>query len=321
MSGKWFANRGQIVQAIAAVVSACVALVALYFVLKSNNSLPKASAVLYVSTGVLLLLVGIWIGRRSRSASLPAPSPSSEARRDVPSDTPTPIHAASPVHINVNPTISPTISATVNQHDDGMDFAREALRRKGLLQLDSWEKKQDEILPNVGCLKPELIHITHDDEADIWVRSNLVEGEAGDFPTVVIPFCNEPQKGKKTAPVEGLKARLTFYKADGIEVFRRIDSGCWLGEAYNTTRLGVGAIIYLLAVLDGPMTLKNPRYSSARYSDDLTSAELLPQGHYELKVDLIGGDHGEFTETFWFNVVAGETTTIIRLNQRPTWHT
>jgi hypothetical protein len=78
MSGKWFANKGQIIQAIAAVVSACVALVALYFVLKSNNSLPKASAVLYVSTGVLLLLVGIWIGRRTRSASLPAPLPPSE---------------------------------------------------------------------------------------------------------------------------------------------------------------------------------------------------------------------------------------------------
>jgi hypothetical protein len=170
------------------------------------------------------------------------------------------------------------------------------------------------------CLRPELIHVTHDEEADIWVRSNLVKGEQGDFPVVVIPFSNEPQKGKRTASVEGVKARLTFYWVDSVEVFRRIDSGCWLGEAYNFTKLGVGGFAYLLAVLDGPMTLTNPRYSSVRYSDDVTLAELLPQGLYELKVDLVGGEHGEFHETFWFKVAAGDTAAITRLNQQPPQH-
>jgi hypothetical protein len=65
--GRWFANRGQIIQTICACVSACVALVALYFVLKSNNSLPKASVVLYVSGAISLLLTGVVIGRRSAS--------------------------------------------------------------------------------------------------------------------------------------------------------------------------------------------------------------------------------------------------------------
>ena len=64
MSGKWFANRGQIFQTVIAAVSACVGLVALYFVLKSNNSLPRVSAVMYVSGGIFLLLIGIFIGRR-----------------------------------------------------------------------------------------------------------------------------------------------------------------------------------------------------------------------------------------------------------------
>ena len=65
MSGKWFANRGQVVQTVAATLSACVALVALFFVLKSNNSLPKASVVLYVSAAIFLLLIGGVFGRRS----------------------------------------------------------------------------------------------------------------------------------------------------------------------------------------------------------------------------------------------------------------
>jgi hypothetical protein len=62
MSGKWFTNRGQVIQTVVAIISACLALVALYFVLKSNNSLPKASAILYVSGATFFLLVGVLIG-------------------------------------------------------------------------------------------------------------------------------------------------------------------------------------------------------------------------------------------------------------------
>jgi hypothetical protein len=313
MGGKWFANRGQIVQAIAAVVSACVALVTVYFVLKTNHALPKTTVVMYVAVVVFVFSIGLILGRRSGSAPM-----STEAK--TPPAVVSPAPPASPFHIEVNPTISPTISATAKNETDFPNLPVEMLRRKVKRQADMWEKQQDVVVPNVGCLKPELFHLTHDDETDIWVRSNLLEGEEGDFPVVVIPFSNDPQKGKKTAPVEGLKARLTFYKADSVEVFRRVDSGCWLGEAYNSIRLGVGGIVYLLAVLDGPMTITNPRYSSARYSDDVTSAELLPQGHYELRVDLIGGDHGEFHKTFWFKIAAGDTATITRLNQRSTQH-
>src|SRR5208337_2043636 len=34
------------------------------------------------------------------------------------------------------------------------------------------EDKQ-EILPNIGSLRPQTIHVTHDDESDIWLKSNL----------------------------------------------------------------------------------------------------------------------------------------------------
>jgi predicted membrane channel-forming protein YqfA (hemolysin III family) len=74
MAGKWFANRGQIVQTVFTVISACVAIVALYFVLKSNNSLPRVSVVMYVSVGVFVLLIGIIIGRRLGPA-LPSEPP------------------------------------------------------------------------------------------------------------------------------------------------------------------------------------------------------------------------------------------------------
>ncbi len=68
MGGNWFANRGQVIQTAAAILSGCAALVSLYFVLKSNNSLPKASALLYVSAAVFVLAVGFLIGRRAGRA-------------------------------------------------------------------------------------------------------------------------------------------------------------------------------------------------------------------------------------------------------------
>lgn len=78
MNSKWFANNGQIVQMVAAIVSAAVAVIALYFVLKSNNSLPKASIVLYVSASIFLLLVGIFIGRWSKSSAVSLTTVSTE---------------------------------------------------------------------------------------------------------------------------------------------------------------------------------------------------------------------------------------------------
>lgn len=71
MSGKWFANRGQVIQTVAASLSAAVALVVLYFLLKNNNSLPKTSSVLYVLGITSLLLIGFVFGRRSVSQIAP----------------------------------------------------------------------------------------------------------------------------------------------------------------------------------------------------------------------------------------------------------
>jgi hypothetical protein len=91
MSQKWFANKGQIIQAVSAVLSLCIASIAIYFVLKSNHSLPKTSAILYVSGGMFLLLIGALIGRRSalRSVGVAAQEsgPISKEARPIP-DTP-----------------------------------------------------------------------------------------------------------------------------------------------------------------------------------------------------------------------------------------
>jgi hypothetical protein len=71
MIGGWFANRGQVVQTFAASLSAAVALVVLYFLLKNNNSLPKTSSVLYVLGITSLFLIGFVFRRRSASRTAP----------------------------------------------------------------------------------------------------------------------------------------------------------------------------------------------------------------------------------------------------------
>jgi len=208
------------------------------------------------------------------------------------------------VNINVSPTISHSSSQTVDQAP--------ARPREGA--------RQNEILPNVGSLRPEITHITHDDESDVWVRSNLSEGEVGDFLAVVLPFSNDPQPGKKTLPIEGLRARMSYYRGDDVHEFKRVDSGCWLGEAYRFIELEVGGIVYLITaiVINGHAGfIENPRYSLARYDKDSTSVDHLPNGRYELKVALMGGEHGEYSEEYWFELEVGEQLKCKRISPLP----
>jgi hypothetical protein len=88
------------------------------------------------------------------------------------------------------------------------------------------EDKQ-EILPNIGSLRPQTIHVTHDDESDIWLKSNLMEGEVNDFVGIVLPFSNDPQPGKRTLPVDGLRARITYYRGDNVHEFKRVEGAGW----------------------------------------------------------------------------------------------
>lgn len=179
------------------------------------------------------------------------------------------------------------------------------------------KKNEQEIGPNVGSLRPQIIRIIHDDDSDEWLKSNLMEGEAGDFVAVVLPFSNDPQPRMKTLPVRGLRARITYYKGDNVHEFKRNDSGCWLGEAYRFVDLEVGGIVYLIAaILIGGHggVIENPRHALARYEQDTTSVDRLPNGRYEVKVALIAGEHGEYSAEFWFELDVGDELKCKRIN-------
>jgi hypothetical protein len=121
------------------------------------------------------------------------------------------------VNINVSPNISPVISPIMSPAQSNRYGGPVGPRNK----------QDDGTLPNVGSLRPEVTTIVLDEESDVWSKGN------GDgLLAVLLPFSNEPQPGKNTLAVESLKARLTYYQRDRVEEFKRIDSGCWLNEAF-----------------------------------------------------------------------------------------
>ncbi|HXM04054.1 MAG TPA: hypothetical protein VN939_15695, partial [Chthoniobacterales bacterium] len=169
--------------------------------------------------------------------------------------------------------------------------------------------------PNVGSLRPEIATVVYDAESDMWSKGS----DEGAISAALLPFSNEPKRLSKTVSVKGFRARLTYYKRDGIEEFRRIDSGCWVGEAYRYADLEVGDIAYLIAAIQGngqTATVGNPRQSVARYDENHTVVDALPAGTYEIRVDLIAED-GEYAETYWSQLAVGEQLQVKRLNQRP----
>lgn len=179
---------------------------------------------------------------------------------------------------------------------------------------DKAHKPYEKIEPNVGSLRPVVMTITYDEGSDVWSRRN-----GGGFPAVLLPFSNEAQRKKRTAPVCGLRARVTYFAGNKVEEFRRIDSGCWISEAYRCVDLEVGGIVYLVAAIrinGQTVTLANPRHSVDRYAEDHTIVDFLPDGSYELKVNLTAGEHGEYTETYWFRLDIGEQLEARRINQQ-----
>jgi hypothetical protein len=215
-------------------------------------------------------------------------------------------------NINVSPNIAPVISSTPETASRSDFRGRRAMEPT----FDVVQKTDEIARPNVGSLRPEIATLSHDEGSDVWNRGS---GETA-FPAVVLPFSNEARPPIRTASVQDIRARLTYYKVDRVEEFRRVDSGCWAGEAYRYANLAVGDIAYLIAgvKIDGRFcVVGNPRYSAARYAEDHTTVDHLPAGTYEIKVELVAGDHGEYAETFWFQLDVGDQLRATRINQRP----
>ena len=222
-------------------------------------------------------------------------APKATARSDSPSPH---------FNVNISPSISPTISTT--QLNGSVLWPH----------LPTGPDAPRPPTPNVGSLRPEIARATYDGETDVWSKSNAQDA----VPAALLPFSNEPQPPLKTASIEELRARLTYYNRDHIEEFMRVDSGCWIDEAYRSIDIHVGDIVYLIAAIQingHAVVVVNPRYSSNRYSENHTIIDHLPPGAYELKVDLFGGEHGDYTETYWYSLEVGEQLLVKRINQRP----
>jgi len=177
-------------------------------------------------------------------------------------------------------------------------------------------KGGEEALPNVGSLHPEVVSVTYDKASDIIKKSNQEEEDETSCFAVVLPFSNDPRPGKKTLPLQGLRARITYYKGDQVYEFKRVDSGCWLGDKYEYISLEVGGIAYLVAALsiDGHGAfVEIPRRSLANYNDTML-IDHLPNGRYEVKVSLISGEHGEYSEEYWYQLDIAEQISCKRIN-------
>ena len=95
--------------------------------------------------------------------------------------------------------------------------------RHALLQ-QTKQQTNETAKPNVGSLRPEIAVVLNDDSSDVWSRGNA----EGGFPAALLPFSNDARPQSKTASLEHVRARLTYYKKDHVEEFKRVDSGCWL---------------------------------------------------------------------------------------------
>jgi hypothetical protein len=174
------------------------------------------------------------------------------------------------------------------------------------LAIPAQEQSEEETLPNVGSLRPEIAIVSY--QRQLFRRISLIGPEADVVQAVLLPFSNDPQRGKKTLPVQDLKARITYYRGDEVHEFKRVDSGCWIGQLYPYTTLEVGGIVYLIGALfiSGHGAFVESPPPSLAFAEDRPFIDQLPEGRYELKVTLMAGEHGEYSADFWFELHIGE---------------
>lgn len=216
MSSKWFSNRGQVIQTTAAIISSCVALVALYFVLKSNNSLPNARTVMYIAGATSLLLVGILIGRRSKLA------PPSANSATLQSDTPTIENAAN--------------GGTTTAPPNAINADKWCIPAAVPLVVDERPR------PNLICTSFKNVSVQRS-IGDVW-NENYADGAV---PAAIAVITNRATE-KNLASARDVKAQMIFYDSKGTECLH--GTGAWLGHFRNAAGFSLGGSQKLLLVLD-----------------------------------------------------------------------
>jgi hypothetical protein len=138
------------------------------------------------------------------------------------------------------------------------------------------------------------------DESDTWR-----DGEG--VPAAIATFRNDPIQGMNVARVDGLRAQITFNDHDGGEV-ARVNNGCWLGNPFNHTSLGVGStkelIIAVVPDPATPATIENTRSNAANYEFEGTELKPLSPQIYDVNVRLIGTirEEGDVVADFRFTL-------------------
>lgn len=155
------------------------------------------------------------------------------------------------------------------------------------------------------------------DDSDTWREVEKVEDCLA---AAIAIFRNEPIKGVTLRAIRGLTAQITFYDARGGEL-QRVYHGCWLGDPFNHTELGVGDTRELIIAVDhpratSPFAIENTRRSTVHYEQEGSRERPLARGLYDVNVRLIGGvtATGDVVDDFHFNLDLRQETPVLKLN-------
>lgn len=259
--GKWFANRGQVVQVLLAAVSATAAAVSLYFVLKSNSSLPGTRVVLYVSLGILLLIIGFSIGRKSVGTG----------------NTPEQVaHPPEPIeHVSESATARTELGGTGNSSAT----ATGATASVNQYFIPYAPQPQRESVPppakrtaNIRCVDVRLTNLRFDVTRH---REPLFQESSQETETkvAVATFRNDAEHGKDFSDAENVTAHLRLRDSAGSEIGTGISRACWLDTTVDMVDIPVAETqTVVLFVYEGEYKASIPyqrRVSSGLGTDEI----------------------------------------------------
>ncbi len=182
--------------------------------------------------------------------------------------------------------------------------------------------------PNLVCLRAQCVRIhslNGDDGSRIEHEGSMSDTYKAN--AAVAEFENEINKEGGATPVTNLRARISYYDADG-NIHLRVNNGFWLRERSASIDIEVGNTAKLILAYQYTHSINNKMLVSydavENYNDKPElykmgnplklvapiSSEVGIGSQFRAQVSLIAGDHNELIRTYNFELTLGSTFTV-----------
>jgi hypothetical protein len=170
------------------------------------------------------------------------------------------------------------------------------------------ESKRSEPVPapNIVCLGDDYLWVELD-RHEIFCESENQDQVLGAF---TAKFCNQPKPAEKVGAIDNVEAYIIYTYRESSWEPHWVRHACWLGEGSSIVPFGLNRERHLIIGTFTQVQAKNGQeIHFTTYDNPSSDARLIrigfqPCSGFRIKVGIVAGEHGEFSQEHEFDLFA-----------------